>query len=149
LGQGRKDESGDFTVGANLSSAQISDLKRFLDFSSRIASAYFPDAARFLISNTDTAEQQYDEVRKGLSSLGQNRQLSEGIEELISIHKICCASGYVKLAYSDAHEAVRVDPAIVRGIEYYTGPVYEVDLTFESKDERGRPVRFGSVGGGG
>jgi histidyl-tRNA synthetase len=37
----------------------------------------------------------------------------------------------------------------VRGLEYYTGPVYEVELTFESKDDKGRPVRFGSVGGGG
>ena len=37
----------------------------------------------------------------------------------------------------------------MRGLEYYTGPVYEVELTFETKDEKGRPVRFGSVGGGG
>jgi histidyl-tRNA synthetase len=37
----------------------------------------------------------------------------------------------------------------VRGLEYYTGPVYEVELTLETKDEKGRPVRFGSVGGGG
>ena len=28
-------------------------------------------------------------------------------------------------------------------------PVYEVELTLETKDEKGRPVRFGSVGGGG
>jgi histidyl-tRNA synthetase len=38
---------------------------------------------------------------------------------------------------------------VVRGLEYYTGPVYEVELTFEIKDDEGRPVRFGSVGGGG
>jgi histidyl-tRNA synthetase len=37
----------------------------------------------------------------------------------------------------------------VRGLEYYTGPVYEVELLLETKDEKGRPVRFGSVGGGG
>jgi len=37
----------------------------------------------------------------------------------------------------------------VRGLEYYTGPVYEVELLIETKDEKGRPVRFGSVGGGG
>ena len=37
----------------------------------------------------------------------------------------------------------------MRGLEYYTGPVYEVELTLETKDEKGRPVRFGSVGGGG
>ncbi len=44
---------------------------------------------------------------------------------------------------------VRIDPSVVRGLEYYTGPVYEVELTFEIKDDKGRPVRFGSVGGGG
>ena len=37
----------------------------------------------------------------------------------------------------------------MRGLEYYTGPVYEVELLIETKDEKGRPVRFGSVGGGG
>ena len=44
---------------------------------------------------------------------------------------------------------ILIDPAVVRGLEYYTGPVYEAELTFEVKDEHGRPVRFGSVGGGG
>ena len=37
----------------------------------------------------------------------------------------------------------------MRGLEYYTGPVFEAEFTFEVKDERGNPVRFGSVGGGG
>ena len=46
-------------------------------------------------------------------------------------------------------DRVRIDKTVVRGLEYYTGPVYEVELTFEIKDEKGRPVRFGSVGGGG
>ena len=42
-----------------------------------------------------------------------------------------------------------IDPSVVRGLEYYTGPVYEVELLLDTKDEKGRPVRFGSVGGGG
>jgi histidyl-tRNA synthetase len=46
-------------------------------------------------------------------------------------------------------DRVRIDKTVVRGLEYYTGPVYEVELTFEIKDEKGRPMRFGSVGGGG
>ncbi len=46
-------------------------------------------------------------------------------------------------------ERVKIDPSVVRGLEYYTGPVYEVELLLETKDEKGRPVRFGSVGGGG
>jgi len=44
---------------------------------------------------------------------------------------------------------VIVDPSVVRGLEYYTGPVYEVELLLATRDEKGRPVRFGSVGGGG
>ena len=52
------------------------------------------------------------------------------------------ASGY-------GPDRIRIDPSVVRGLEYYTGPVYEVELTLETKDEKGRPVRFGSVGGGG
>ena len=44
---------------------------------------------------------------------------------------------------------MRFDTTVVRGLEYYTGPVYEVELLLETKDEKGRPVRFGSVGGGG
>ncbi len=63
----------------------------------------------------------------------------EGAEELRTIADL------VK-AYADR---VVIDPAVVRGLEYYTGPVYEAELTFEVKDEQGRPVRFGSVGGGG
>ena len=46
-------------------------------------------------------------------------------------------------------DRIRIDPSVVRGLEYYTGPVFEAELTFEVKDEAGRPVRFGSVGGGG
>lgn len=41
------------------------------------------------------------------------------------------------------------DAACVRGLDYYTGPVFEAELTFEVTDDDGRPVRFGSVGGGG
>ena len=55
----------------------------------------------------------------------------------------CCER---RIRYEDR---IRIDPSVVRGLEYYTGPVYEVELTFEIKDEKGRPVRFGSVGGGG
>ena len=46
-------------------------------------------------------------------------------------------------------DRIRIDPSVVRGLEYYTGPVYEVELLLDTKDEKGRPVRFGSVGGGG
>ena len=41
------------------------------------------------------------------------------------------------------------DPSIIRGLEYYTGPVFEVNLNFEVKNSKGQPIQFGSIGGGG
>jgi histidyl-tRNA synthetase len=68
--------------------------------------------------------------------------IDQGLDEAEQIRKIVRAAGY-------GSDRVRVDPTIVRGLEYYTGPVYEIELLLETKDEKGRPVRFGSVGGGG
>ena len=65
-----------------------------------------------------------------------------GVSELEEIAKLVTASGY-------GADRIKIDPSVVRGLEYYTGPVYEVELLLETKDEKGRPVRFGSVGGGG
>jgi histidyl-tRNA synthetase len=65
-----------------------------------------------------------------------------GHDELAAISGILRSCGY-------GEDRVRIDPSVVRGLEYYTGPVYEVELTFEIADEDGRPVRFGSVAGGG
>src|SRR6202022_3015205 len=58
------------------------------------------------------------------------------------IAKILKTAGY-------GYKRVRIESSVVRGLEYYTGPVYEVELLLDTKDEKGRPVRFGSVGGGG
>jgi len=71
------------------------------------------------------------------SKIGQ-----EGRAELDEISRLVTASGY-------GSDRIKIDPSVVRGLEYYTGPVYEVELLLETKDEKGRPVRFGSVGGGG
>ncbi len=71
-----------------------------------------------------------------------NSIYQEGLNQLREISTLTRAAGY------DSDRIV-IDPSVVRGLEYYTGPVYEVDLTFETKDDAGRPVRFGSVGGGG
>ena len=65
-----------------------------------------------------------------------------GISELLEISQLIDSAGYTR-------DKISVDPSVVRGLEYYTGPVYEVELTFEINDDKGRPVRFGSVGGGG
>jgi histidyl-tRNA synthetase len=71
------------------------------------------------------------------SKIGQ-----EGRAELEDIGRLVAASGY-------GPDRIKIDPSVVRGLEYYTGPVYEVELLLDTKDEKGRPVRFGSVGGGG
>ena len=65
-----------------------------------------------------------------------------GVDELRTIAALGDDAGY-------GDGRIVIDPSVVRGLEYYTGPVFEVDLTFEITNEDGRPVRFGSVGGGG
>jgi histidyl-tRNA synthetase len=67
---------------------------------------------------------------------------SNGIEELCDFSDLIRSAGY-------GSRRIRIDPSVVRGLEYYTGPVYEVELTFPTTGDDGKPVRFGSVGGGG
>jgi histidyl-tRNA synthetase len=120
LGEGRKDESGDFTKGAGLDARSIET----------IVSVFEP------VKDPKEKITQID-LRLRDSRIGQ-----QGRSELEQIESLVEASGY-----NDGR--IVIDTAVVRGLEYYTGPVYEVELTFESKDERGQPIRFGSVGGGG
>jgi histidyl-tRNA synthetase len=68
--------------------------------------------------------------------------MSEGLSELASMDALFRSAGY-------GPDRIRIDPSVVRGLEYYTGPVYEVELTFEVSGDDGKPVRFGSVAGGG
>ena len=84
-----------------------------------------------------------DELTTMLDVYGRvNRHLHPGFTDLFDISEFCRQAGY-------GPDRVKIDLSVVRGLEYYTGPVYEADLTFEIKDEKGNPVRFGSVGGGG
>lgn len=121
LGNGRKDESGDFTKGAGLDEASI---KRVLDFVSSLGS-----------SNTDT-------LNNLLKVVSGSVRGEEGVQELQTMNALFEASGY-------GDGRIAFDPSVVRGLEYYTGPVYEAELTFSVEDENGHPVRFGSVAGGG
>ena len=60
------------------------------------------------------------------------------------------AKHLVRIADTESQRIRNRSPAVVRGLEYYTGPVYEVELDrSKRKDDKGRPIRFGSVGGGG
>jgi len=132
LGPGRKDESGDFTKGAGLDAAQIEAIGQALRFNIEIEQ--MPDGAWREHIDGELPKQFIGMEGEGLMRLG--------LSELGDIAKILRTAGYEK-------DRIRVDSSVVRGLEYYTGPVYEVELTLETKDEKGRPVRFGSVGGGG
>lgn len=121
LGKGRKDESGDFTEGAGLSDNQIERIIAFTEAGGGTRTAVC-DAMESLV---------------GISEIGL-----EGVAELREIDALLTAVGYEE-------DRVAFDPAVVRGLGYYTGPVYEAELTFEATDEEGEQRRFGSVGGGG
>jgi len=120
LGAGRRDESGDFTKGAGLSDEHAANLLQFLQMSNH---------------ETDLADMHM--LPSFRSALAQ-----EGLKELLDIRALARAAGYNS-------DRIRVDMSVVRGLEYYTGPVFEAELTFEIAAEDGRPICFGSVGGGG
>jgi histidyl-tRNA synthetase len=120
LGPGRLDESGDFTKGAQLGSKAIDAI------------------LRLLASPADDRGETLD----WLARMGQSGMFEEGLQELGQIDQALMAMGV-------ASERARFDPGIVRGLEYYTGVVFEADLQIPTLDEKGNAVRFGSVGGGG
>jgi histidyl-tRNA synthetase len=120
LGEGRKDESGDFTRGAGLDDAQAARVLAF-GRATRATAGETLDALAGLV---------------GGAALG-----TEGLRELSDMAAAVHALGYA--------DRIRIDPSVVRGLGYYTGPVFEAELTFEVADDSGRPQRFGSVAGGG
>ena len=130
LGPGRKDESGDFTKGAGLGDDAIERILAYVGFEA---------------SPHDGADRMaFWEKFFGSwhAVVGDSETGREGIAELHAIMRLCEAAGY-------GHDRVRADPSVVRGLEYYTGPVYEAELTFPVTNEEGQTVRFGSVAGGG
>ena len=118
LGKGRKDESGDFTTGAELEASAIDTIMSVFETASG------------------------DKLEKLEKTLEGSAAGAAGRDELQQISDLVRGAGY-------GPERISIDPSVVRGLEYYTGPVFEAELTFEVKDEKGNPVRFGSVGGGG
>ena len=76
------------------------------------------------------------------STFGNSPTIVEGLGELEDIWEMVRQAGY-------GIDRIRIDPSVVRGLEYYTGPVFEAELLFEIPNEKGQPVVFGSVGGGG
>jgi len=132
LGPGREDESGDFTKGAGLDQASIEVLVDLLK-----TTAGTLDGAE----DADRTDWHLLAEMKG-SILGNNPTIVEGLGELEDIWEVVRAGGY-------GIDRIRIDPSVVRGLEYYTGPVFEAELLFQIPNEKGQPVVFGSVGGGG
>lgn len=104
LGEGRRDDSGDFTRGAGLSAAQQQVVVDFV--------------------------------------AGKSAEENEGVRELRAMQTLFLSAGY-------GADRIAIDPSIVRGLEYYTGPVFEVVLTFPVTNDKGQAVVFGAVGSGG
>jgi histidyl-tRNA synthetase len=128
LGEGRVDKSGDETIGVGLSTSVIESIIQFM------LTPTTSEAKN--LSNVDAIER--------LNELGDNNNSTyqAGIKALSEMVKIFDAAGY-------SHDRIKIDTSVVRGLEYYTGPVFECELLMDAKDEKGNLVRFGSVGGGG
>lgn len=124
LGEGRLDDSGDYTKGAQLPLGVAATIEAFL------ASA--GDAGLSRAATLDAVAR-----AGGLGAVGE-----AALAELAAIDT---ALNAMKVG----QDAVRFDPTIVRGLEYYTGAVFEAELLLETTDDKGRAVRFGSIGGGG
>jgi histidyl-tRNA synthetase len=120
LGKGRKDDSGDYTKGAELDQPNAEKILNFLA-TSQVGGDMIAAVKRLVDGNT---------------------RAEEGLVELAEIEALVRAAGYDE-------SRIAFDPSIVRGLDYYTGPVFEAELTFEVKNDDGETVRFGSVGGGG
>jgi histidyl-tRNA synthetase len=165
LGAGRKDESGDFAKGAGLGAAQAD---RVLGFVLAREEAQKSADNEVRLTGIADNEREHAEARD-TSSYGRSptssdaeagfrynriiyRRLAQlvegsdvgmdGVEELDDIASLLAAQGY-------GPDRILIDPGVVRGLGYYTGPVFEAELTFEILDEKGRKRQFGSVAGGG
>ncbi|MFW8637573.1 histidine--tRNA ligase [Cribrihabitans pelagius] len=121
LTKGRLDGSGAFIDGVGLSEDQAAPVLAFL---------------------TSKAADATGTIANLRAAVGDSKAGQEGIAELEQIGELLAAGGY-------GPDRIEIDPSVVRGLGYYTGPVFEAELTFEILDEKGRKRQFGSVAGGG
>lgn len=162
LTTGRKDESGDFTEGVGLLEAAASKLVEIMELTAK--GRHLSKQSDFSSTDRPLNDMDYPNLFDlDGKSLGVNEELfvdsnlliegwrdylsdSEmgmtGLAELESISRVVEMSGY-------GSKRIRIDPSVVRGLEYYTGPVFEAELLFDVTNEKGQKVQFGSVGGGG
>jgi histidyl-tRNA synthetase len=152
LGSGRKDDSGDFTVGVGLDASANNFITSSSSNAATVGVLQSFVSVNLLsqieiqeIEESDKQPFSFSGYRKKLSAYLRDKPppaaITSGLETLEEIQSLLSECGY--------SDRVKIDPSVVRGLEYYTGPVFEVELLLDTKDEKGRPVRFGSVGGGG
>jgi len=126
LGEGRLDDSGDFTKGAGLAGKAIDSVLDFV----QAASLRQDGGGRGATLNN---------IAKVVAGSAEG---DEGLEELARIDAALTSLGV-------ADDQAIIDPSIVRGLEYYTGAVFEAELLLSTTDEKGNKISFGSIGGGG
>jgi histidyl-tRNA synthetase len=153
LGVGRKDESGDFTKGAGLQLQAIDRISALLlrpevkgylkasEFADRPVGDMLPVEPSTAIDDKSYLDN-FGTLGHWSSVIGATATGGNAISDLRELIFNCEAAGY-------GSRRIVIDPSVVRGLEYYTGPVFEAELTFETSGEDGTPIRFGSVGGGG
>ena len=159
LGAGRKDESGDFTPGVGLDDQQIEDILFVMERGIGAVEAddphgleddvhvsemhfSFPDSIETVGISRKLSNQRTVAALRERFSKFDNEAISDALDQLELIAELTASSNY-------GTKRIQVDPSVVRGLEYYTGPVFEAELTFKVKNEKGQEVVFGSVGGGG
>ena len=121
LGAGRRDESGDFTAAPGSGDEQAARDPRLHDARRERRRARPARDSRELVGGIG------GRARGGARSSRRSPS--------------CCERAAARPAV--------IDPSVVRGLGYYTGPVFEAELTFEVVGDDGRPRQFGSVAGGG
>ncbi|MGV1013832.1 MAG: histidine--tRNA ligase [Methyloceanibacter sp.] len=142
LGKGRKDESGDYTKGAELESNAIEQVMSFVQ-SEALGYGLNDQGEKRPIADMEPIEKSKFLDNYGtLAHWAQSGGDIDGIRELQELVSYCESSGY-------GSKRIRIDPSVVRGLEYYTGPVFEAELTAPIKDDKGQPIRLGSVVSGG
>jgi histidyl-tRNA synthetase len=145
LGKGRKDESGDFTKGAGMDDASAQIVIEFLNNSLHSN----PGAVVSPRDNPELANMKGGILAKNPDTLTSNKKslydhplAHEALNDLDQMRLLWESAGY-------GPDRIRMDSSIIRGLEYYTGPVFECELLMQTKDGDGNTIRFGSVGGGG
>ncbi|MEN3792619.1 histidine--tRNA ligase [Fulvimarina sp. MAC3] len=147
LMSGRTDESGDRTDGAHLNEETARQLVRVLTlrtnkWAQEQGTLYDPNPKINFLPDSG-GEPYITDMLSAMSKVyGDFKNFEEGIAELRVIGEMAAAAGY-------GDGRIQIDPSVVRGLEYYTGPVFEAELLFDVVNEKGQKVQFGSVGGGG